>query len=106
MPRRAVRLRVQGGRGSEIVGVTVANKTRSSFEKRQKEVSRQQRQKSKQAKRLEAKQKGVDGEPDSETPEVEEDPDLAGIVLGPQPTAGDDDGLEDDDDRPGDDEKP
>jgi hypothetical protein len=71
------------------------SKTRSSFLKRQKEVARQARQKEKQARRLEAKaKKAEDGaEPDAQV-EVE-DPDLAGIVLGPQPTPADEDEVED-----------
>ena len=65
----------------------LAGKTRSSFEKRQKEVARQARQKAKQAKLLEAKQKKIDAEAEAapESVEADEDPDLAGIVPGPQP---------------------
>ena len=61
----------------------MANKSRSTFLKRQTEMARQERQKVKQAKRLEAKaQKAEAGDV---APEVEvEDPDLAGIKLGPQ----------------------
>ena len=65
----------------------MANKTRSSFEKRQKELARQARQKEKQARRLSARQKDGAGESDTADAAVTEDPDLAGIVLGPQPPA-------------------
>ena len=69
------------------------SKTRSSFLKRQKEVARQARQQEKAARRLEAKQKkAAEGaDPNAEV----EDPDLAGIVLGPQPTAGEADPQDD-----------
>ena len=55
--------------------------TRGPFAKRQKELARREKQKEKLARRLEAKERGetdvalVDGE----------DPDIAGIQLGPQP---------------------
>lgn len=72
----------------------MANKTRSTFQKRQKELARQARRKEKEAKRLEKK---ADGETDADTATADtaEDPDLVGIKLGPQPRAHDDD--EDDD---------
>ena len=77
-------------------GDPLANKTRSTFLKRQKEVSRQARQKEKAAKRLEAKQKLAEGgEP--QDPAEAEDPDLAGIVLGPQPPPGESDEESDED---------
>lgn len=81
-------------------------KTRSSFLKRQKEVARQARQKEKQARRLEAKAKKAEegADPDAAAPPVEEDPDLAGIVLGPQPPAIDLDEDEGDDADDGEDE--
>ena len=66
----------------------MANKTRSTFAKRQKELARQARQKEKQAKRLEKKaESGSDSAPDT----TFEDPDLVGIVAGPQPRADEDD---------------
>jgi hypothetical protein len=71
----------------DLLGRRLANKTRSTFLKRQKEVSRQARQKEKQARRLEAKQKTADGGADPQDAAGSEDPDLAGIVLGPQPPA-------------------
>lgn len=72
----------------------MANKTRSTFAKRQKELARQARQKTKQAKRLEKKAE-TDADPTAE--DTTEDPDLIGIELGPQPIADDfdaDDGEE------------
>ena len=66
----------------------MANKTRATFQKRQKELARQARHKEKVAKRLEKKAEGdVDAAADATT----EDPDLVGIRLGPQPRARDDD---------------
>jgi len=55
--------------------------SRGPFAKRQKELARREKQKEKQARRLEAKDRPVDPDalPDGE------DPDLAGIQLGPQP---------------------
>ena len=54
---------------------------RGPFAKRQKEMARQEKQKEKQARRLEAKERAAAaGEPQDG-----EDPDLAGIQLGPQP---------------------
>jgi hypothetical protein len=68
----------------------MANRTQSTFAKRQKELARQARQKDKQAKRLEAKQqKAAAGEDPTEASEAE-DPDLVGIRLGPQPIADED----------------
>ena len=55
--------------------------SRGPFAKRQKELARREKQKEKQAKRLEAKARPV--EPGS--PPEGEDPDIAGIQLGPQP---------------------
>jgi len=55
--------------------------SRGPFAKRQKELARREKQKEKQARRLEAKDRPVDpGVLDDG-----EDPDLAGIRLGPQP---------------------
>jgi hypothetical protein len=59
----------------------MANKGRTSFAKRQKEIARQERAREKNAKRVERKdEKGkvIVGP-------GEEDPDIAGIVPGPQP---------------------
>jgi hypothetical protein len=65
----------------------MANKTRSTFLKRQKELARQERRKEKEAKRLEKK-----AEADTVAAEdaTTEDPDLVGIRPGPQPRADDD----------------
>ena len=65
----------------------MANKTRSTFLKRQKELARQTRRKDKDARRLEKK---AEGEPAAEA--TTEDPDLVGIKLGPQPPLNGDDG--------------
>ena len=56
---------------------------KSTFEKMQREKNKQQKKKAKQERK---KLKKVDTE-DEETTEVEagEDPDLAGLVAGPQP---------------------
>jgi hypothetical protein len=60
----------------------MANKGRTSFAKRQKEIARQERAREKAAKRVERKEVK-----DKETPRAagEVDPDIAGIVPGPQP---------------------
>ena len=59
----------------------MAKKTKATFEKRQKEKARQQRQKDKEAQRLENRERRANAGPRLEG----EDPDLAGIVPGPQP---------------------
>jgi hypothetical protein len=59
----------------------MANKGRTSFAKRQKEIARQERAREKSAKRVERKdEKGKIAKPQGD-----EDPDIAGIVPGPQP---------------------
>jgi hypothetical protein len=58
----------------------MANKGRATFAKRQKEIARQERAREKAAKRLERKETRVKLE---RTADV--DPDIAGIVPGPQP---------------------
>jgi hypothetical protein len=60
--------------------------SRGPFAKRQKELARREKQKEKQARRLEAKDRPVEPGtiPDGE------DPDIAGIRLGPQPPPEDD----------------
>jgi len=60
----------------------MARKTRSTFEKRRKEMARQQKQKDKLARRLESKQREAGGAPSSR---AGEDPDIAGVRPGPQP---------------------
>jgi hypothetical protein len=60
----------------------VANRTRPTLEKRAKERARQEKRKQKEERRAQAKsQKGS-----SPRQEGEEDPDIAGIVPGPQPS--------------------
>jgi len=63
----------------------LANATRSSFAKRQKEIARQTRMTEKRARRQEKAQKGEGTEGEPSTVDPDEDPDIAGIVLGPQP---------------------
>jgi hypothetical protein len=59
----------------------MANKGRATFAKRQKEIARQERAREKAAKRVERKEtKGK-----VERAGQAEDPDIAGIVPGPQP---------------------
>jgi hypothetical protein len=69
--------------------------TRGPFAKRQKELARREKQKEKLARRLEAKERGEEGVALAEG----EDPDIAGIQLGPQPKADElaDDAQESDD---------
>lgn len=60
----------------------MAGSSRATFQKRQKELARQQKQRDKAARRLETKQrKAQSGQRDTGT----EDPDIAGIRPGPQP---------------------
>jgi hypothetical protein len=67
--------------------------SRGPFAKRQKELARREKQKEKQARRLEAKTRPAE---DGSPPEGE-DPDIAGIRLGPQPAP---DELSDDETPP------
>ena len=63
----------------------MANKGRTSFAKRQKEIARQERAREKAAKRVERKElKEKEGPPPGDV-----DPDIAGIVPGPQPPSED-----------------
>jgi hypothetical protein len=59
----------------------MANKGRATFAKRQKEIARQERAREKAAKRVERKE----AKSKSGRDRGEEDPDIAGIVPGPQP---------------------
>jgi len=59
----------------------MAKRSRSTFMKRQKEMARQQRAQDKFARRLQRKSERQD----SEGKPAEEDPDIAGIIPGPQP---------------------
>jgi hypothetical protein len=58
----------------------MANKGRATFAKRQKEIARQERAREKAAKRVERKETKVKLDRAAEV-----DPDIAGIVPGPQP---------------------
>ena len=60
----------------------MANRSRQTFLKRQKERARQEKQRLKAEKR---QQRKADRDPNE--PVVGEDPDIAGIVPGPQPLA-------------------
>ena len=60
----------------------MAKKSRQTFLKRAKEKNRQDRKNEKEARRAEARERKAEL-PDR--PEGEEDPDIAGIVPGPQP---------------------
>ena len=62
----------------------MANRSRQTFLKRQKERARQEKQRLKAEKR---QQRKTDRDPSDAT--VGEDPDIAGIVPGPQPLAWD-----------------
>lgn len=59
----------------------MANKGRATFAKRQKEIARQERAREKAAKRVE--RKDTKGKVDRVAADI--DPDIAGIVPGPQP---------------------
>lgn len=59
----------------------MANKGRATFAKRQKEIARQERAREKAAKRVERKE--TKGKVERQGADV--DPDIAGIVPGPQP---------------------
>ena len=59
----------------------MANKGRATFAKRQKEIARQERAREKAAKRVERKET----KPQLDRKAAEVDPDIAGIVPGPQP---------------------
>ena len=60
----------------------MANRTRATLEKRAKERARQEKRKAKEERRAEAKAQRAS----SPRREGEEDPDIAGIVPGPQPS--------------------
>lgn len=64
----------------------MARRSRSTFMKRQKEMARQQRAQDKFARRL---QKSKERQESEEQKPAGEDPDIAGIVPGPQPRADD-----------------
>jgi hypothetical protein len=58
----------------------MANRGRATFAKRQKEIARQERAREKAAKRVDRKEHKIKVERNAD-----EDPDIAGIVPGPQP---------------------
>jgi hypothetical protein len=60
----------------------MAGSSRATFQKRQKELARQQKQRDKAARRLETKQRKAQSGPRGSGTE---DPDIAGIRPGPQP---------------------
>ncbi len=68
----------------------MANRTRPTLEKRAKERARQEKRKQKEERRATAKVQRVN----SPRREGEEDPDIAGIIPGPQPSPWDDEELE------------
>lgn len=57
----------------------MAGKSRATFAKRQREIARQERAREKAAKRVERKETRV------KLDRTSDDPDIAGIVPGPQP---------------------
>jgi hypothetical protein len=59
----------------------MAQRSKATFQKREREKTLQQKQRDKEARRLEAKQRKADREPAL----GHEDPDLAGMRPGPQP---------------------
>jgi hypothetical protein len=59
----------------------MANKGRATFAKRQKEIARQERAREKAAKRVERKETKTK----LDRAALPEDPDIAGIIPGPQP---------------------
>jgi hypothetical protein len=59
----------------------MANRGRATFAKRQKEIARQERAREKAAKRVDRKEHKIKVDRDN----APEDPDIAGIVPGPQP---------------------
>ena len=61
----------------------MANRSRPTLQKREREKAKQERQRQKEARRQEAKERRGTTAPRS----GEDDPDLAGIVPGPQPLA-------------------
>jgi hypothetical protein len=59
----------------------MAKRSRPTFQKREREKARVQKQKDKEARRLASKERKANAEPRTGS----EDPDLAGIRPGPQP---------------------
>jgi hypothetical protein len=69
----------------------VANRTRPTLEKRAKERARQEKRKAKEERRASAKVQKAN----APRRDGEEDPDIAGIIPGPQPSPWGDDDLSD-----------
>ena len=63
----------------------MAKKSRQTFLKRAKEKTRQDRKTEKEARRAEARERKADLPDRDQRDQGEEDPDIAGIVPGPQP---------------------
>ena len=59
----------------------MAKKSKPTFQKRNREIARMEKQKAKEARRLEAKERKAKARPRTNG----EDPDIAGIRPGPQP---------------------
>lgn len=59
----------------------MAKKSRPTFQKREREKARVQKQKDKEARRIETKERKAN----TTAPSGDEDPDIAGIRPGPQP---------------------
>jgi hypothetical protein len=59
----------------------MAQRSKTTFQKREREKSQQQKAREKDARRVEAKQRKADRPPRA----THEDPDIAGIKPGPQP---------------------
>ncbi|MGE3507381.1 MAG: hypothetical protein AB7N65_00680 [Vicinamibacterales bacterium] len=75
----------------------MANRTRPTLEKRAKERARQERRKQKEERRSVAKMQKSSSAPRQPG---DEDPDIAGIVPGPQPSPWGDDEVDDTDEQP------
>lgn len=69
------------GHPRELWRNMMAQRSKASMQKREREKALQQKQKDKEARRLEAKQRKANREPGV----GHEDPDIAGIIPGPQP---------------------
>jgi len=61
----------------------MSKKTKPTFQKRNREIARLEKRKAKEARRLEAKERRAKAKPGIGN----EDPDIAGIRPGPQPSA-------------------
>lgn len=61
--------------------VYMANRSTNTFKKKEREEAKRRKRLAKEAKKLERK----DLKENKDLPETEEDPDIAGIIPGPQP---------------------